>query len=83
MVVRDDLAWDTIEGKMLSNGVDMPSTFEPIELCLITKLDIFNMRQNINIACDDWWITWEDILSQGKMSYCMSGYAMAMNPPLL
>ena len=62
MVVRDYLAWDTIEGKMLSNGVDMPSVFERIELCSITKLDIFNMRREINIACDDWLIIWEHIL---------------------
>ena len=59
----------------------MPSTFEPIELCLMTKLDIFNTRRNINIARDDWWNTWDDILSQGKMSYCMSGYVVAMDPP--
>ena len=53
MTVRDDLAWDTVEGKMLSKGVGMPSTFQPIERCLMTKLDIYNMRRNINIARGD------------------------------
>ena len=49
-------------GGILSKDVDISSTFEPIELYLITKLDILNMRREINIACDDWLIIWEHIL---------------------
>ena len=38
---------------MLSKGVGMPSTFEPIELCSMTMVDIFNAHRNINIAHDE------------------------------
>ena len=38
---------------MLSKGVDVPSNFQPIEVCSMTKTNLSNARQNINMACDD------------------------------
>ena len=53
LVVKDILTWDAVEGKMKSKGIDVPSTFEPIELCSMSKRDISNAHKNMNVARDN------------------------------
>ena len=53
LVMRDNLAWDAVEDAMKSRDVDMPSNFQPEELCTMTKQDMVNARKNINSARDD------------------------------
>ena len=53
MVTTGDYAWDALEDEMLSKGVDMPSNFQAIEVYLMTKRNLSNARQNINMARDD------------------------------
>ena len=39
-------------GRDVIKGCDLPSNFQPIEVCSMPKINLSNARQNINIARD-------------------------------
>ena len=52
--MREDIAWDSLESEMKKMGVDLPITFDPNELCTMSKTNINNVRKNISEARTDW-----------------------------
>ena len=53
LVTTGDCAWDALEDEMVLKGVDMPSNFQAMEVCSMTKTNLSNARRNINMARDD------------------------------
>ena len=51
--MKDDIAWDALDGDMEKQDINMPTTFEPIELCAMSDKNKSNARKNINDAGDD------------------------------
>ena len=72
---REDIVWDGLEDTtMKKKGVEMPHIFHPIELCAMSETNIFNARESIKVARDDFLCSiWEEGLSSSRTSYCTSG----------
>ena len=73
-----DCAWDAIEDEMLLNGVDMPSNFQAVEVCLVMETNLSKARWYINMAYNDLMEHMrEEFFEPSMMSFCISGYVMA------